>query len=46
MGPIQKYLNGPQLKRALQNNIDPGGPNPLNLIFSNQIKNAPPIIFK
>ena len=25
----------------LNNNIDPGGPGPLNLIFANQFKNAP-----
>ena len=28
------------------NNIDPGGPGPFNLIFANQPKWAPTIIFK
>ena len=27
-GSLQQYLNGPQLKRAPNNNIDPGGPGP------------------
>ena len=28
------HLSGPQFKWATKNNIDPGGPGPLNLIFS------------
>ena len=35
MGPLQQYLNGPQFNWAPQNNIDPGAPGPLNLIFAN-----------
>ena len=41
MGPLQKYLNGPELKWAPNNNIDPGGPGCLNLMFANQFKWAP-----
>ena len=41
MGPLQKYLNGPQFKWAPYNNIDLRGPGPLNLIFGNQFKWAP-----
>ena len=37
MGP-QQYLNGPQFKWAPNNNIDPGGPSPFNLMFANQFK--------
>ena len=37
MGPLQ-YLNGPQLKCPPNNNIDPGGPGLLNLMFANQFK--------
>ena len=37
MGP-QQYLNGPQLKCPPNNNIDPGGPAPLNLMFAKQFK--------
>ena len=32
------YLNGPQFKRALKNNINPEGPGPINLILPNQFK--------
>ena len=43
MGPLQQYLNGPQFKWpkfewAPNNNIDPGGPGSINLIFANQFK--------
>ena len=31
---------------AINNNIDPGGPGPLNLIVANKLKWAPTIIFK
>ena len=31
---------------VINNNIDLGGPSPLNLIFANQFKNAPTTIFK
>ena len=31
---------------VINNNIDPGGPGPLNLILANQLKWAPTIIFK
>ena len=31
-------LNVPQFNRAPNNNIDSGGPGPLNLIFPNQFK--------
>ena len=41
MGPLQKYLNGPQFKWIPNNNIDPLGPGPYNLFFVNQFKNAP-----
>ena len=41
MGPLQQYLNGPRFKWAPNNNINPGGPEPLNLIFANQFKWAP-----
>ena len=41
MGPLQSYLNGPQIEWAPVNNIDPGGPGPLNLIFANQFKWTP-----
>ena len=41
MGPLQNYLNGPLFKRAPNNNTDPGGTGPLNLIFANQFKWAP-----
>ena len=41
MGPLQQYLNGPQFKWAPNNNNDPGGPGPFNLIFANQFKNTP-----
>ena len=41
MGPLQQYLDGPQFKWAPNNNIDPGGPGTLKLIFANQFKNAP-----
>ena len=37
MGP-QQNLNGPRLKCPPNNNIDPGGPRPLNLMFANQFK--------
>ena len=37
MGP-QQNLNGPQLKCPHNNNIDPGGPGPLNLMLANQFK--------
>ena len=33
--------NGPQFKWAPNNNIDPGGPSPLNLMFAKQFKRAP-----
>ena len=41
MDPLLLFLNGPQYKWAPNNNIDPGGPAPFNLIFANQLKNAP-----
>ena len=41
MGPLQTYLKSPQFKWASNNNIDPGGPGPLNLIFANQFKWGP-----
>ena len=31
-------LNGPQFKWASNNNIDPGGPGPLQLMLANQFK--------
>ena len=37
----EAHLNGPQFKWAPNNNINPGGPCPLNLIFADQFKNAP-----
>ena len=40
------HLNGPILNAPPNNNIDPGGPGALNLIFANQFKNAPTKIFK
>ena len=44
--PLQWYLNDPQFNWAPNNNIDPGGPSLRNLIFANQFKNAPTMIFK
>ena len=41
MGPLQQYLNGLQFILAPNNNINPGGPGPFNLIFANQFKWAP-----
>ena len=41
MGPLQSYLNGPQFKWTPDNIVDPGGPDPLNLIFANQFEWAP-----
>ena len=35
------HLNGPQFQWAPNNNIDSGGPGPLDLFFANQLKNAP-----
>ena len=32
------YHNGSQFKRAPNNDIDPDGPGPLDLIFANQLK--------
>ena len=34
----QQNLNGPQLKCPPNNNIDPRGPGPLNLMFANQFQ--------
>ena len=36
----------PQFKWAFNNNIDPGGPGLLNLIFANQLRMPRTIIFK
>ena len=36
MGPLQRYLNGPQFKCPLNNNIDSGGRTPHNVMFANQ----------
>ena len=41
MGLLQQYLNGPQFKWSPNNNIDPGGPGPCNLMFANQFNSAP-----
>ena len=41
---LSTNLNGPPtilFKWAPNNNIDPRGPGSLNLIFANQLKNAP-----
>ena len=38
MDSLQQYLNGPQYNWAPNNNIDPGAPEPLNLMFANQFK--------
>ena len=38
MGPLQQYLNDPLYKWAPNNNIDPGGLSPFNLIFANEFK--------
>ena len=46
LGPLQQYLNGPQFKWAPNNNIDPGGPGHLNLIFLTNLKMPPTTIFK
>ena len=35
------HLNGSQFQWAPNNNIDPGSPGLLNLIFASQYKNAP-----
>ena len=38
------HLKGPQFKWAPNNNIDPGGPSSLNLIFSTNLNEPPTII--
>ena len=46
MGFLQKYLNGLQFKWAPNNDIDPEGPGPLNLIFPTNLNGPPTVIFK
>ena len=40
------HLNGLQFKWAPNNNIDPKGPSPLNLIFPTNLNGPPTVIFK
>ena len=40
------HLSGLQFKWAPNNNIDPKGPSPLNLIFPNNLNGPPTVIFK
>ena len=44
MGPLQQYLNGPQFNWAPNNNIDPRGPGPFNLILPTNLIGPPTII--